>query len=163
MKVSERGLKLIKHHEGVRKKPYRCAAALWTCGVGHVLYQDQARIPATKEGMELRKAYQLKPEDNRQWSDEEIDRVLAKDLAYFERGVQRLLPMLSTQGEMDGFCSASFNLGLGWLQRSPVRQAFNRGDKELAARLLLNYNRGGGVVLKGLVNRRNDEAKLILS
>ena len=37
MRVSERGIRLIKHHEGVRSRPYRCAAGLWTVGVGHLI------------------------------------------------------------------------------------------------------------------------------
>jgi len=37
VKVSDKGIKLIKHHEGVRSKPYRCPAGLWTVGVGHLI------------------------------------------------------------------------------------------------------------------------------
>jgi GH24 family phage-related lysozyme (muramidase) len=45
MKVSPKACEVIRHHEGVRYKPYRCPAALWTIGVGHVLYPEQAKIP----------------------------------------------------------------------------------------------------------------------
>jgi GH24 family phage-related lysozyme (muramidase) len=30
--VSKAGIALIKHHEGVRNKPYQCPAKLWTVG-----------------------------------------------------------------------------------------------------------------------------------
>ena len=44
MKVSDKAIKMIKHHEGVRQRPYRCPAKLWTIGVGHVLYPRQGAL-----------------------------------------------------------------------------------------------------------------------
>ena len=37
MKVSKEAIEGIKKDEGVRTKPYRCPALLWTVGVGHVI------------------------------------------------------------------------------------------------------------------------------
>jgi GH24 family phage-related lysozyme (muramidase) len=33
MKTSEEGIKLIKHFEGIRNRPYKCSARVWTIGV----------------------------------------------------------------------------------------------------------------------------------
>ncbi len=151
---------MLKHHEGVRYKPYQCPAKLWTIGVGHVMYPEQAKIPSTPEGMATRKAYPLKPQDNRRWSEEEVDSILAKDVVRFERGVARYLPIRLSQNEFDALVSFSFNLGLGVLQRSTLRQALLRGDKVMAMQSLLKYNKAGGKVLKGLDIRRKDEAAL---
>jgi lysozyme len=63
---------------------------------------------------------------------------------------------------LDSLVSFSFNLGLGTLQRSTLRQKHNRGDYEGAAEEFLKYTKAGGKVLKGLVNRRNDERALYL-
>jgi lysozyme len=49
------------------------------------------------------------------------------------------------------------------LQRSTLRQKHNRGDFAGAAEEFLKYTKGGGRVLKGLVNRRKDERALYLS
>jgi lysozyme len=160
MKVSEEGLKLLKHHEGFRKKPYQCAAGIWTIGYGHAMYAEQLKIPATPEGMAARKAFPLKPEDNRIWSKEEIDELLVKDVVRFERAVDRYIRAPLRQNEFNALISAVYNLGAGWLQRSPVRQRINRGDKEGAMEKLLEYNKAGGKVLRGLDNRRKDEAAL---
>ena len=35
MEISERGLALIKEHEGYRDTAYRCPAGEWTIGFGH--------------------------------------------------------------------------------------------------------------------------------
>ena len=158
MKASKELLEMLKHHEGVRYKPYQCPALLWTIGVGHVLYPEQAKLP-----MGERKAYPLKPEDNRTWSKEEVDSILANDVKRFERGVERFVPVKLSQGQFDCLVSFSFNLGLGTLQRSTIRQALLRGDKVGAIQSLLKYNKAGGKVLKGLDNRRKDEAALFNS
>ena len=158
MKVSQRCKEMIKHHEGVRFKPYRCPAKLWTVGVGHVLYPDQGRLP-----LDQRDAYPLKAEDNRVFSGAEVDGILSADLRRFEVGVAKLFPVGLTQGQNDALVSFSFNLGLGGVQRSTLRQKVLRGEIEAAADEFLKFTRGGGKILPGLVKRRNDERALFLS
>ena len=157
MKISARGIQLIKHWEGVRYRPYTCSARLFTIGVGHVLYPDQGRLP-----LDQRDAFQLKAEDNRTFSKAEVDGLLAFDLQRFEVGVARLFPMVLTQNQNDALVSFAFNLGLGGLQRSTLRQKVLRGEME-AADEFLKFVRGGGKILPGLVKRRNDERALFLS
>ena len=158
MNVSPKAIKVISHHEGVRFRPYRCPALLHTIGVGHVLYPDQAKIP-----LDQRMAYQLKDQDNRQFTPQEVDGILKFDLQRFERGVEKFCPIPLTQGMFDGLVSFSFNVGLGTLQRSTLRQKLLRGDKEGAAEELLKYCMAGGKILKGLQNRRIDERAMFLS
>lgn len=157
MKVSDRAIKMIKHHEGVRQKPYRCPAKLWTIGVGHVLYPEQGKMK-----IEQRDGFALKPEDNRIFTMEEIDGILKSDLQRFERGVATYCPVGLTQGQFDALVSFAFNVGLGTLQRSTLRQKVLRDDFEGAADEFLKYCMAGGKVLKGLQNRRNDERALFL-
>ena len=158
MKISARGIQLIKHWEGVRYRPYICSARLHTIGVGHVLYPDQGRLP-----LDQRDAYPLKAEDNRVFSGAEVDGILGADLRRFEVGVAKLFPVGLTQGQNDALVSFSFNLGLGGVQRSTLRQKVLRGEVEAAADEFLKFTRGGGKILPGLVKRRNDERALFLS
>lgn len=157
MKVSDKALGVIRHHEGVRQRPYRCPARLWTCCVGHVLYPDQGKLP-----LDQRMGFLLKPEDDRLWSMEEVNAILAADLQRFERGVERFIPVNLTQGQFDALVSFSFNVGLGTLQRSTLRQKALRGDMAGAAEEFLKYCMAGGKPLKGLQNRRIDERALFL-
>ena len=157
MKVSQRCKEMIKHHEGVRFKPYRCPAKLWTVGVGHVLYPDQGRLP-----LDQRDAFPLKAEDNRTFSKDEVNGILSADLQRFEAGITKLFPVVLAQGQFDALCSFAFNLGLGGVQRSTLRQKVLRGEVE-AADEFLKFTRGGGKILPGLVKRRNDERALFLS
>ena len=158
MNVSPKAIEMIKHHEGVRFKPYQCPAKLWTIGVGHVLYPDQGKLPIDQRG-----TYALRAEDNRTFSKEEVDGILRSDLNRFERGVERFCPVPLTQGMFDGLVSFAFNVGLGTLQRSTLRQKLLRGDKAGAAEELLKYCMAGGKVLKGLQKRRIDERAVFLS
>jgi len=63
VKVSKNGIHLIKHFEGVKNKPYKCQAGLWTVGVGHLI----------GDGKQLPQSW------NRVFSVLEIDTLLAKD------------------------------------------------------------------------------------
>ncbi len=145
MKVSNKAIKLIKHHEGVRNKPYKCPAGLWTVGVGHLIGDGKT----------------LSKEWNKTFTNEEIDGILKHDLNRFELGIHKMLPNVPLrQHEFDALVSFCFNLGLGCFQRSTIRQALLRGDKVAAIESLLKYNKAGGKVLKGLDNRRKDEEAL---
>lgn len=158
MKVSDKAKELIKHHEGVRNRPYLCPAKLWTVGVGHVLYPEQAILKLSE-----RKSVTLLMVDNRVWTPEEIDALLDLDLTRFERGVVRLCPnAVLNQDHFDALVSFSFNVGLGNLQNSGLRFKFNRGEYDYAANEFLKWTKGGGKVLPGLVKRRNDERNLFL-
>ena len=158
MQVSEKALICIRHHEGVRLNPYQCPARLWTIGVGHVMYPEQGKLK-----LEDRDGFKPHPEDMRTYTMEEVDATLRSDLDRFERGVEKFCPVPLTQGMFDGLVSFSFNVGLGTLQRSTLRQKLLRGDKEGAAEELLKYCMAGGKILKGLQNRRIDEKSMFLS
>lgn len=158
MKLGPIGLALIKRFEGFRSKPYLCPARIWTIGYGHVLYPEQLRLK-----LDARLIYPLESVDNRVFTKEEIDGLLVGELGKYERGVERLCPGSLTQGQFDALVSFAFNVGVGCLQRSTIRQAFNRGDYELAADTLLRYNKAGGKELAGLTRRRHAERALFLS
>ena len=145
MNVSKAGIALIKHHEGVRNKPYKCPAGLWTCCVGHLI----------GDGKSLPESW------NRTFSQEEIDGILKSDLRRFELGIHKMLPNVPLrQCEFDCLVSFAFNLGLGTFQRSTLRQALLRGNKKAAMESLVKYCRAGGKILRGLQIRRLDEKAL---
>ena len=146
MKISNAGIELIKRFEGVRNRPYRDCIGLWTVGVGHLI----------GDGKSLPESW------NKVFTKEEIDALLIQDLSRFERGIALQLPVPLKQCEYDALCSFAFNLGLGTLQRSTIRQALLRNDKKLAAEKILKYCYAGGKVVKGLQLRRQAEYKMFL-
>jgi lysozyme len=143
--VSKAGIALIKHHEGVRNRPYRCPAGLWTVGVGHLI----------GDGKSLPESW------NKTFTSEEVDGILRADLRRFELGISKMLPNVPLkQCEFDCLVSFAFNVGLGTFQRSTLRQALLRNNKKEAMESLVKYCRAGGKILKGLQTRRLDEKAL---
>lgn len=157
MKVSSACIEGIKKDEGVRVRPYRCPALLWTVGVGHVIDPNHIRVK-----LDERKGLGIPDGWDRVLSMAEVDRILAEDLATFERGVLRLCPTGLTQGRFDALVSFSFNVGLGNLQRSTIRMKHNRGDFEGAAEGFMAWTKAGGKELPGLVKRRKHERDMYL-
>ena len=145
MNVSKAGILLIKHHEGVRNRPYRDCIGLWTVGVGHLI----------GDGKSLPESW------NKTFTSEEVDGILRADLRRFELGVSKMLPNIPLkQCEFDSLVSFAFNVGLGTFQRSTLRQALLRGNKQAAMESLVKYCRAGGKIIKGLQTRRLDEKAL---
>ena len=144
MKISQAGIDLIKRFEGCRLKPYLCPAKKWTVGYGHVL----------GNGVTLAEA------DNRIFTQGEADVLLRTDLARFERGVQRLCAVPLTQSQFDALTCWTYNLGMGSLQRSTMRQKILRQDGEAASKELLKYDKVNGQAVKGLTRRRQAEYRL---
>ena len=144
MKISHLGLALIKRFEGCSLTPYLCPANKFTVGYGHVL----------GNGVTLAEA------DNRIFTKEEVDVLLRTDLARFERGVLRYCTVHLSQSQFDALVSFAYNLGLGTLQRSTMRQKILRQDGQAASKELLKYDKVGGRPLKGLTRRRQAEYRL---
>ena len=148
MRTSKAGLDLITHFEGIKLRPYKCPAGLWTVGIG-TLIGDGKTLPK---------------EWDRLFTVEECYTLLRQELRSKEKAVDRLITYPLTQFEYDSIVSFAYNLGSGCLQRSTLRQKLNRGDKEGAIKELLKYNKArvNGVlqVLKGLDRRRKAEALL---
>jgi len=136
MRVSPRGIALIKKYEGLRLKAYYCSANVLTIGYGSTGKHVSPGMVITKE---------------------EAEDLLRKDLIRFELGVSNLCPRVN-QNQFDALVSFAFNLGLGALQRSTLRMKVNRGDE--VAGEFMKWVRGGGRILPGLVKRREAEAAL---
>ncbi len=139
MKITEPGKALIKRFEGLRLKAYRCSAHVLTIGWGST--------KGVKEGDEITLS--------------EAEDRFNSDLNVFDTGVSRLSPGLTPE-QHSAVTSFAFNLGLGAYQRSTLRMKANRGEHEEAAREFHKWCRGGGKVLKGLLLRRQAEARMYL-
>jgi lysozyme len=167
VKLSKAAAAMMHKYEGYRNRPYLCPAHMWTIGYGHVLYQEQIRLPMARVDKPvpmIRKEMPLRPEDNRVWAKQETDDLFDADIASFERGVLRLVPgVVGHQGRFDALVSFAYNVGLGNLQRSTVRIKANRGEWEGAADALLLWNKAGGKVFAGLDRRRKEERAFFLS
>jgi lysozyme len=147
MRISQRGIDLIKKWEGFRAKPYVCQAGYLTIGYGHVIRKEQTFSEVTPEVAE---------------------QLLRIDISSAEKSVRRLIDSrvftesneTIAQDRFDALVSFTYNLGGGALQRSTLRRKINSGEPFHAFEEFGKYRLAGGKVSKGLVLRRWDEAAM---
>jgi len=141
MKISAKGLALIKEAEGLELEAYRCSAGVLTIGYGHT--GDDV-----DEGEKITKA--------------EAESLLKRDLARFEKAVAEHCPE-ATSGQFSAMVCLAFNIGTAAFKKSSVARLHNAARYADAAQAFALWNKGGGKVLPGLVKRRAKEAALYLS
>ena len=136
MKTSQRGIDMIKRFESVRLTAYKAVPSekYYTIGYGH--YGADV-----KPGMVITNA--------------EAEAYLRIDLENCERAVDKLGKW--TQNQFDALVSFTFNCGAKNLNKL----CLGRTPLQIANAMPL-YNKAGGQVLQGLVNRRNAEKALFL-
>lgn len=148
MKLSPAGLALIVQFEGLHKKLSDGRYAAYLC---------PANVPTIyagcTEGVKLGMVV----------TKEEGEAMFAKELAKFEAAVDRLVTVELNQNQFDALVSFSYNCGVGALQKSTLLKKLNAGDYKGAASQFKQWNRGGGKVLRGLVDRRAREATLFMT
>ena len=150
-------IKMLKHHEGVRYRPYRCPARLWSAGVGRLIDPLHLKVP-----YERRLELPIPEGWDRTLTEAEVDALLQEDLQRFLPGVLRLCSVVSLSNRHLALASFAFNVGLGNLQNSTLRMKHNREDYEGAAEEFKKWTLAGGRELPGLVTRRHDERALYL-
>lgn len=140
--ISQKGIDLIKEFEGFRAKAYLCPARVWTIGYGHT--------KGVKPGMVITKA--------------QGEAMLRSDLKIYERYTSDALGNArTTQGQWDALVSFCYNAGPANLNKSSMLRLHKQGQFKAAADSFLNWTKGGGKVLPGLVRRRKAERALYLS
>ncbi len=95
-------------------------------------------------------------------TEEEGQRLFAKELAVFDNAVDELVKVPLTQNAHDALVSFSYNCGVNALKTSTLLKLLNQGKFEQAAAQFSRWNKAGGKVWPGLVRRRAAEAALFL-
>ena len=148
MLTSKTGLGLIAEFEGFVDHLYNDPAGHCTVGYGHLLHRGRC------DGRSVEQPY-------RNGISERDARVLLQsDVHRFEECVNRLITVPLNQNQFDALVSFAFNVGCGALEDSTLRRLLNQGRYDTVCDQLRRWNKGGGVVLPGLVRRREAECAL---
>ena len=138
MKASDKAYALIRRFEGKSNKAYQDSAGVWTIGYGHT--------GGVVKGQTI--------------SDDEVERLLAEDVAVAENAVNAQHLTL-TQDQFDALVDFVFNLGAGNFQKSTLLKKLKADPNDPTIYdEFLRWVYAGGVKLLGLVRRRTDEANL---
>lgn len=145
MRLSDKGLSLIKSFEGLRLSAYKCVPTEkhYTIGYGHYGADVKPDMVITQK-----KAEQLLKKD------------CARSVTHVNSYVRkyRKIGVVINQNQFDALVSFAYNVG-------SIDQLTAKGTRSLeniATKMLL-YNRSGGKVLAGLTKRREKEHDLFCS
>ncbi len=94
------------------------------------------------------------------WTLEECEAALRAELREKAAEMERLVTVPTNQNERDALLGFVYNVGTGNFKSSTMRQLLNAGDKAGAAAEFPRWNKTGGVVAQGLINRRAREMAL---
>ena len=147
MQLTQRGLDLIKAHEGLRLEAYRDPVGVWTIGYGTT---SRAGIGvAVSQGMVV--------------TESQAEGYLRRALLKFADQIKPGFKRPPNDNQYSAMLSLAYNIGPGAFLRSTALKRFNAGDFKGAAEALQWFNKAGGKVWNGLVRRRAEEAELFLA
>ena len=138
MKISNKGIELIKHFEGCETVAYKCPAGVWTIGYGHIKGVQDGDVITETQAHEM----------------------LVQELKEYESYILNAVEVDLNQNQFDAMVSWVYNLGNGNLNSSTLLKVLNSGDYAGVPEQIMRWNKAGGKVLAGLTKRRQAEANL---
>lgn len=153
---------MLKNKSRLKKSGTVMAAAValvgaWE-GVRTLAYRDIVGVPTVcfgeTRGVKMGDRYTM----------EECRTMLGDALVEFETGMRKCLsnPDAIPDKPYVAFLSLSYNIGTGAFCKSTVARKANAGDIRGACNAIPAWNKAGGKVVKGLVNRRAEEREICL-
>lgn len=143
MRVSQKGIDLIKKFEGLRLLAYVCPAGVLTIGYGHTGAD-------VKPGMRI--------------AEVEAEKLLWKDTESAQQTVSSFVSVKLNQNEYDALVSFTFNVGPTAFVNSTLLRLLNHGaERKIVAGEFARWVKAGNdQPVPGLVRRREEEKKLFL-
>ena len=142
-RISENGLAVIKRWEGFSAKAYKDLVGVWTIGYG---ITDPSHA---FEGNTITREF--------------AEQLLIQHVAQDEISCRQLIKVPLSQPQWDAVVSLCYNIGPGAFARSTLLRKLNQSDFTGAYAEFPRWNRAGGKVVQGLVNRRKEEAGMFLT
>ena len=138
MKISNKGIDLIKHFEGCETEAYLCPAGVPTIGYGHI------------KGVQMGDVI----------TEAQAEEMLVEELTEYENYIHDCVTAPLNQNQFDAMVSWVFSLGVGNLKSSTLLKTLNIGNYRGVPEQIMRWNKAGGKVLEGLTRRRQAEADL---
>jgi lysozyme len=133
---SGQGFEMTKQFEGLQLTAYQDQGGVWTIGYGHT-------GPNVYGGLTI--------------TEDQADQLLASDLAGAVAAVNRAVTVEISQNQFDALVDFVFNLGAASLLTSTLLRDVNAGSFSDAAPEFLKWDHCKGVVIPGLLRRRQAE------
>lgn len=147
MSVNQKTIDLVKKFEGCKLKAYLCPANIYTIGWGNTFYKNGTKV---KRGDII--------------TQTQADELLKETLAFFAFKVQPLITAQVNENQFGALVSFAYNCGVAALSKSTLLAKVNQNPNNDSIGLeFLRWTKAKGVVLPGLVKRRQAEKELYFS
>ncbi len=145
MKISQKGIKLIKEFEGCYLKAYQDSGGVWTIGWGTTNADKSVTGTTIKAGLKITQATADK------WLLESLEKIYIPKVMKYDAKYHW------NQNQFDAMVSFCYNIG-------NIDQLTDKGARSIdtIARKILLYVKDNGKVLKGLQRRRQAEHDLFV-
>lgn len=145
MKAHELAADIIKRFEGYSSKPYLCPANIPTIGYGSTMYTNGTRV--TMSDAEI--------------DEEQATEMLIQTIKGIDKQLKNVLTVKLPAHKLAALISFTYNVGIGNFAKSTLLAWVNSNPEfsEIPSQFR-RWNKGGGKVLKGLINRREAEVAL---
>ena len=146
MKLTEKGINLIKEFEGLRLTAYQDSVGKWTIGYGNTFYEDGTTV---KQGDKI--------------TQKRADSLFRMIVDKFADQVRNALinPNRVSDSQFSAMVSLAYNIGIGAFKGSTLLRKVNINpcDSTIPDEFP-RWNNAGGKVLAELTRRRKAEADL---
>ena len=158
LKLSKRGINLMKRYEGFRSAPYRDMVGVTTIGYGNTYYPDRRKVKMTDKRLTEPQAEQLAMDIINLDFAPAVNKIFKDEIASGKLN----------QNMFDALVSLAYNIGTSALANSnSVTGNIKKGNYQAAADGFLLWNKGrvNGKLqpINGLTRRRKEERELFLS
>lgn len=144
MVVNKATVDLIKKFEGCKLKAYLCPANIYTVGYGSTFYQN---------GTKVKRCDII--------TQSQAEELLKSTLSFFAFKVQPLINQPLTDNQFGALVSFAYNCGVTALAGSTLLKKVNINPNDDSIGLeFMKWTKAKGVVLPGLVKRRQSEKEL---
>lgn len=142
---SDKAIEIIKSFEGFRAKPYYDSVGIPTIGYGTTIYPTGEEVKIT---------------------DSPVNGAIAHELLKYhviEKVHKPLMKLIDrdklNQNQYDSLVSFCYNVGIGAFKGSTLRKVIlaNQNDFDAIEVQFMRWNKAGGKVIDGLINRRKKE------
>ena len=148
MQLSDNGLRFIAGFEGFVNRPYNDPAGHCTVGFGHLIHFGEC------DGRSSEAPYRPTI------SQTEGLHFLRRDVVRFEECINHRVLRTLNQNRFDALVSFAFNVGCTAFENSTLLRKLNNGEYHRVCDELMRWIHGGGMILPGLVRRREAECEL---
>lgn len=147
MKLSKKGIDLIKKYEGLRLEAYQDSVGIWTIGYGNTRLQT---------GLPVKKGDKI--------TIEQAEDLFDFWVFDFAEKVRKLVKKDLSDSKFSAIVSLSYNVGINAFGASTLLKKLNINPcDETISFEFSRWNKAGGRILEGLTRRRKAESDLYFS